>query len=247
LGAVLNYFYLTGKAREIEMVSFIGIKPGLIIGRGERLLPDNLVQVRIPNNAKGNLPEYAFLWTEKSTVENMTTWRMLGDDMAGTLLLRSDLKPPPPALELAKDETLLWIPADAMRNFVPALISPGDMIAFKVPAIPTMAGVPHKAAAGAAAAAGPLQPKPEEPDTAAPPEPAGPTETIGPFKVLAVGNRLGSAEVAQAARLANPHENLLGLRVSKSIAGEQQRADKLWDRLQAVNFRQVGIILLPRP
>lgn len=237
-GAVLNFFYLSSKARDIEMVSFIGVKPDVIIGRGERLVPDNLVEVEIPKNRVGNLKDFAFLWGEEGAVENRTTWRTLTD---GTLLLRSDIKTPPPELELGKDETAMWIPVDS-RAFVPSLVMPGDMVSFRVPALhPGAAMQPTPAAP--AAAAGALQPKPDESDAAATVLPSGPTETIGPFRVLSVGNRLGSADVMRAAKIPQMQENVLTIRVSKSVAGETERADKLWNRLQAVNFRQIGIVL----
>jgi hypothetical protein len=243
-GAIANYFYLSSEARKIEMVSFIGIKPGVIVGRGERLKADSFVPVEIPKNAVGNLRDFAFLWTEKSTVENVTTWRPLADGLEGTLVMRSDIKTPPPELDLGKDETAVWIPVDS-RAFVPALLSPGDMVSFRVPslrwaAVPTPAGKP-------AAAAGELKPKAEEVDVSADAQPAGPTETIGPFKVLSVGNRLGSAEVLRASGGRQAEENVLTIRVSKQVVGEAERAEKLLSRLQAVNFRQVGLVLHGKP
>ena len=41
-------------------------------------------------------------------------------------------------------------------------------------------------------------------------------------------------------------ENVITIRINKSVVGEQELADKLWNRLQATNFRQVGIILHPK-
>jgi hypothetical protein len=233
-GAVLNYFYLAGETQKIAMVSFIGIKPGAVIGRGDRLTTENLTEVRIPKNAVGNLTSVAFLWDELPTVENAATWRTLSDS---ALLLRSDLKTPPPELELGKEETAMWIPVDA-RAFVPSLLMPGDLVSFKVPALHGAAGPPP--------AAGGLRPVAEEQE-GGPPAPTGPTETIGPFKVLSIGNRLGSPQVMQAAKIPPLQENVLTIRVSKLVAGEADRAEKLWNRLQAVNFRQVGIVLHAKP
>ena len=247
-GALLNFFYLSSKAHEKDMVSFIGIKRDVVIGRGERLVPDHLVEVGIPKDAVGNLAEIAMLWSELGAVENRTTWRTLSD---GSLLLRTDLKTPPPELELGKDETAMWIPVDS-RAFVPSLLKPGAMVSFTFPAdprAPTRAVPPAAAPSGAAPPAAGLQPKPEAADAspADPPGLADKPDKIGPFRVLSVGNRLGDTEVMRAAKIPQMQENVLTIRVSKSIAGEEERADKLWNRLQAVNFRQVGIILHSNP
>ena len=248
---LLNYFYLAGEASKMAMVSFVGIKPDAIVGRGERLIPENLVPVEIPANRVGNLKDFAFLWSEKSTIENASTWRTLSDC---SLVLRSDIKTPPPELELGPDERAMWIPVDA-RAFVPSLVRPGDMVYFKVPAGPQMVMDALTSAKTEAA------PKPaDSEDVANAFDPKAPvwgnnaktsvnvieTETIGPFKVLSLGNRLGSADVMRAAKIPQLQENVLTIRVSTKVPGEVERAKKLWSRLQSVNFRQVGIELQGR-
>ena len=52
---------------------------------------------------------------------------------------------------------------------------------------------------------------------------AGPIETIGPFKILALGNRLGSPEVMRAAKMPQLQENVLAIRDAKTRV-EQSRA-----------------------
>ena len=85
----------------------------------------------------------------------------------------------------------------------------------------------------------PLQPKADDADVVQ--LPASQVTIIGPFTVLSVGNRLGDAKVMQAAKIPQLQENVLGIRVSAKVPGEAEKAAILWDRLQAVNFRQIGI------
>ena len=84
-------------------------------------------------------------------------------------------------------------------------------------------------------------PEPKAEDTDVAQMPADQIDVIGPFTVLSVGNRLGEAKLMQAAKIPQLRENLLGIRVSARVPGEKEKADILWQRLQAVNFRQIGI------
>ena len=119
-------------------------------------------------------------------------------------------------------------------SFIPSLVTPGvDWVSFRVPTQAPGARPKPVAVPG-------LEKAPEGED---PPAPLGPTETIGPFKVLSVGNRLGDAEVMRSAKIPQLQENVLTIRVSKKVAGEVEKAEKLSSRLQAVNFRQVEIVL----
>jgi hypothetical protein len=135
---------------------------------------------------------------------------------------------------------------------VPSLITPGDQVSFILPKFqgPTRAGPPKPAAdpakladpaKAAADPAGVPSPEPKAEETDIMQEPVGQTETHGPFTVLSVGNRLGDAKVMQSAKIPQLQENVLGIRVSSRVPGEAQKATVLWDRLQAVNFRQIGI------
>jgi hypothetical protein len=245
-GAAANFYYLNTEAQKKDMVGFIGIKKGVIVARGERLTEDNLVKVEIPANHVGNLKDYACRWEELVGVKDMRVWRTLDSKTDGALLLRSDWKTPPEELELGKDEVIRWIPVDS-RSFEPSLVTPGDQVSFllpKLPAGPTRAPQPKPAAEPGTPLADPSgippsQPKAEEADIAQ--MPANQIEIIGPFTVLSVGNRLGDAKLMQAAKIPQLRENLLGIRVSAKRPGEAEKAAILWDRLQAVNFRQIGI------
>ncbi len=228
-GAAANFFYLNAEAQKQDMVAFIGIKKGAIVARGERLTDDNMVKVEIPANHIGNLKEYAYLWADRIAVKDMPVWRTLDSSSeGGLLLLQSDLRTPPPELNLGKGERAEFIAVP--RNFDTSHLNPGDKISFRVttlaPPGPTPAPRPT-AADGSSTAAGSadLQPKPEEQEAA--PQGIGPSEIIGPFVIVSVGNRLGTLEVMKAAKIAPVQQNLLMIRISPNVPGETERFDKL--------------------
>jgi hypothetical protein len=248
-GAAANFWYLNTEAQKKDMVAFIGIKKGAILGRGDHLTDDNLVKVEIPANRVGNLKDYAFLWDEQIGVKGLPVWRTLDSktdpNTEGTLLLRSDVKTPLKELELGKDEVIRWIPVDS-RSFEPALVNPGDLVSFilpKAPPGPTRAPPPKPAAEPGKPAdpAGTPAPEPKAEDTDVMKLPASEIEAIGPFTVLSLGNRLGDAKVMQSNKIPQVHENLLGIRVSSKVPQEVEKADLLWARMQAANFRQIGV------
>jgi hypothetical protein len=238
LGAVFNYAYLSSRAARDATLEFIVIKKGATVAHGERLNADsatgNIDKMEIPEAHVGRLKDVAILWENRQTVDGMPVWRTLGE---GDFVFREDVKTPPPELDLGQDEDAIWVPVGGTA-YVPSLIVPGEStVSFRVPVLP----------------AGSRSDLPPVADSARRPEAdenqptlAGPTEEIGPFKVLSVGNRLGSAEVMRAAKIPQLQENVLTIRVNKKEAGEVERAKTLWNRLQAINFRQVGIVLHSR-
>ncbi len=214
---VLNWFYLVRQSQQVERVAFIGVRSDQYVERGERLRNEHLVAIQIPRNAVGNLRDFAVPDAARATVLGQAVSRPLH---GGSLLLQADLDTPPPKLSLGQNERIMWIPVDS-RSYVPSLITPGDMVTFKVARMaPTPAGGPAN------------------PETARPAAPPGPVERIGPFKVLSVGNRLGSAEVMQAAKIPQMQENVLGISITPEV---EARADRLWAMVQATDFRSVGI------
>ena len=241
VGAILNYAYLHTESQKLNLVYFIGVKPGTTISAGERLKADSLERVGIPAQNVGNLQEYAILYKDLNTLEGEPVWRMIPE---GSLLLRDDLHTPPQELNLAKGQKLLWIPVDT-RTFVPSLVVPGDMVSFLVSA-PTRAAArpaaaPHSDADGGAAATpgDNANPTPE----AAPAVP-GSVRRIGPFRVVSLGNRLGRPEVMRAVRIPQVQENVMGISVGVKANGDlQDDAQTLWNLLIATNFRAVGVML----
>ncbi|MFQ5793217.1 MAG: hypothetical protein ACE5JI_22325, partial [Acidobacteriota bacterium] len=226
-GGAVNWLYLTSRSREMEKVAFVGI--AVDIQRGQTLREADLVRVEIPRLAVGNLEEFAILYSARQSVVGAPVWRRLE---GGSLLLREDLKTPPQALKFGENERVIWIPVDT-RTFVPSLVIPGDLVSFLVS--PFRSGFPTPA--------DPLDPDNEPP----PPATSGPIDIIGPFKILSLGNRLGSAEVMRAARIAQVQENVMSISVPVDAGGNlAPDAEKLMRILNETNFRPVGVMLHPR-
>jgi hypothetical protein len=228
-GALLNWAYLASRSSQEASVSFVGVKAGQTINRGEILRDDHLTELMIPERWVGNLNELAVLWSAKEAVVGRPVWRTLTGEC---LLLNEDVKTPPESLKLEDGEQIMWIPVES-RAFVPSLIAPGDEVMFLVPRL-TLASHAN-AAADASAEKGGLSPVPFE---------SASTREIGPFRVRALGNRLGSAQVWAAAKIPQLQENVIGISVKPE---EKQKAMALWDLLQATNYRQVGIEKLGPP
>jgi len=231
-GAAFNWLYLTSKSGVVETVAFVGVKPDVDIEQGEILREEDLVPVRIPRGSVGNLEHFAVLYSDLPTVVGH---RVAYSKAGKSLLLQHDLQTPRQELKLADDEVLIWVPVDT-RTFVPSLVKPGDQVEFVV----TSSGFGYPTLAeDADPAAGP--PIPESPPT------AGPIDTIGPFKILSLGNRLGSADVLRAAKVPQTQENVMGIAVKVDQDGNMAaNAQKLMKLLEATAFRPMGIILHPR-
>jgi hypothetical protein len=233
-GAVLNWIYLDTKAQQLEKIEFLCVASGVTIRPGEKFTDDKLAPLAIPKNNVGeNLRKEAILYADRGTVFNMAAVRMHPER---EIILRQDLKTPPAALTLNRDkEVALFIPVDT-RTFIPSLVSAGDVVSFIVGGLPTPAAPPDIDGS-------------EESSSALPALPAAPAnaELIGPFKVLSLGNRLGSAEVLKASGLPQMQENVMT--ISADVVGGQldPKAAKLWKLLQANGFRQVGVVLHARP
>jgi len=248
-GAAINFYYLNAEAQKKDMVAFIGIKKGVLIGRGELVKEENMQKVEIPANHVGNLRDYAYLWDQRVGVkDNMPVWRTLDSKTEGEgalLLLRSDFRTPPKELELGKGEVGACIVVP--RNFVTALVNPGAKVSFRVTTLaapgPTPAPKPSAPAATGATATGAveLQPKPEEPENA--PQTVGLGEPIGPFVVVAIGNRLASPEVMKAGKTAPVQENVLMIRVSKNVPGEEEKYEKLMTLIHRFGVNSYEILL----
>ncbi len=225
-GAVLNFIYLNEKSRDVEKVDFIGIAPGTTIAPGEKFTEDRLTSVPVPQSSVGDLSRFAVLYSDRKAILDLPAARRY---TGGELLLQQDLKTPPPVLALKNEnERAIWIPVDT-RTFVPSLVNPGDMVSFLV-------------------ASGPTPAAPSDTEEASATEPVSPpsgSELIGPFRVLSLGNRLGSVEVLKAAGQSQQQENVMTVSVNIERGNLEPKAAKLWKLLQATNFRQVSVLLHP--
>jgi len=246
-GALFNFAYLASRSRDVEKVAFIGVKEDKIIGRGEPLSEDNLEPVEIPRRWVGKLDEYAVLWSARQTVLGRGVSRPLE---GGSLLLRADLKTPPRELSFGANlapgmqEVAYWVPIDT-RRLVPSLIHPGDMVSFIVSASrgdsPTLAAEarradpPGKADPKAAPAAAPARPPSRDV-----------VDLCGPFKVLSIGNRLGTQDVMQAAKIAQTQENVMTIAVKIENGQMEPEAARLVRVIEQTGSKPLGYILHSR-
>lgn len=253
-----NLIYLQNKARDVEKIAFLGIRPDVTIARGERLAESQLEEVRIPKQWVGNLEQYAYRYSDRHSVIGMAVSRTQNGP---TLLLQQDLRTPPPELKLTPSSTpdtgegLMWVPVDA-KSFVPALLTPGeDMVSFIFftnRAIPTLAPPDRGSASTSPGKSEPGKSEADEPEPADMPaaiaarQPAGSTaEVVGPFKVLALGNRMGSAEVMRAAKIPQTQENMIGIQAKMEGGKLEPKTARLFALLDATNFRQVAVYKHP--
>jgi hypothetical protein len=228
-GAFCNWLYLAAKGHDLDMVDFIGISENAKINPGDKFNETQFIKISIPANAVGNLDKDAFLWSNIPTVVGVAATKSYSP---GEILLRQDVRTPPEMdikRQLAADERVKWIPVDT-RTFVPALVNAGDNVSFIVPRLTT---------------AGP--PPPSDADDDGDKRPPRSTETIGPFRILALGNRLGSQEVLRASGMTASQESTMAIAV-KFVNGEfDEKAQRLIDLLFLTNFQQVQVILHPSP
>ncbi len=126
-GAVLNWFYLEQESSQIEKVNFIGVRDR--VNRGDPIREESLVPMPYPRAVAHEMEEFCILWDERQTVVGRSANRPYSE---GDLVLRQDLKAPPPELKLReKNERAMWIPVDT-TTFVPSLVVPGNDVSFLV-------------------------------------------------------------------------------------------------------------------
>jgi hypothetical protein len=254
VGAGANFYYLNVEASKRDMVPFIGIKKGKIVGRGDKLSDDNMVKIEIPANLVGNLKDFACQWAEYDYLKGKQVWRTLdsSDTEGGLLLMRGDYREPPKDLELGKGERFVGVPVP--KSFTTSLVNPGDRVSFRfmkmlpppglTPAVKSPTPAPTAAAGPAAsvtAGTEALQPKPEEGEAA--PQPSGPAEEIGPFIIVSIGNRLDRAEVMKVAKITPTQENVLNLRMSNNVPGEKERVEKLLNFIHTAGPNSYDVIV----
>jgi hypothetical protein len=226
VGAFCNWMYLAQMGKDMQTVDFIAVSENAKVNVGDKFTREHFIPVSIPGKNLGNLQTAAVKWEALATVVGQPATKPYGP---GEILLWHDLRTPPEMdikRLLAADERVLWIPVDT-RTFVPSLVNAGDNVSFIVPRVggtfPTPAGdeTPGKAPAM--------------------------TETIGPFRILALGNRLGSQEVLRATGQTPSQENVMAVAI-KFVGGEfDEKGQKLLDTLRLTNFQQCQVILHPSP
>jgi len=220
---ILNFAYLNMRSGK-DPTYFVAIAEGVTIAPNERLTEEHFTRVGIPESNVGNLAEVAVQYKDLATVLGMPAWRRLDE---GALLLLDDLRTAPQELKLEPNERAMFV-AVTSREFVPKLVAPGSEIDFVfTEPTPTLAD-------------------PDAPSSG----PSPPSETIGPFKILALGNRLGSSAVHRASKAPQVQENVLTIRVevdedTHQLNEKAQNLRSLLDR--AVSDRGMSMSILLRP
>jgi hypothetical protein len=240
-GALANYGYLSSRSQDLEMVHFLGVKPEVTVNRGDRLQEDQLQRVSIARANAGNLVKFAEPYESLKSVVGCPVYRTLE---GGSLLLRTDTKTPPAELIFGErtrpgeEEVAMGVPIDPAR-IVPSLIKPGDLVSFIV----VKGSVRGPTAASAVPAGiGALTPTPAEPDPVAS---AQEIERIGPFRVLSLGTRLGSSDVARAARQTTVQENVMMVAVRIENGKFEAKALQLLQLMEQSSSRPLGYVLHP--
>jgi len=250
-GALFNWAYLHQKSMEQAMVQFVGIQPNVTVNAGEKLTEEHLAPVAIPAGSVGNLKDFAYLWETRSSLVGRPVYRTL---TGGSLVLRDDLKTPPPELVFAEnlppgeEERVLWVPV-ASNSFVPSLVAPGDLVDFVVSyGGPTPAYLAPSSSNGESSPEGESSGESQSKPTSAPTIRTGKSniEVLGPFKILSLGNRLSSWEVWQAWGKQPANENVLGVSVRLRNGQLEPKAQRLIALLQETGFRNVTVMLRPR-
>ncbi|MCA9113643.1 MAG: hypothetical protein KDA79_01060 [Planctomycetaceae bacterium] len=221
-GAFCNWFYVSRQAGEYERVRFVAVSADAQINMGDRFKESHFATVEIPRANVGNLSRTAVLWRDLPTVINMRATRAY---RGGEILLQQDLKTPARqdlASRIGRDERVMWLPVD-QRTFDAAHVNPGDLVSFQVPALLNGSPVPAGSSAGGSG-----------------------YEIIGPFRILALGNRMGTREVQRAAGGSrNNSENRLAVSVRVDGNRLESKAERISEVLRVTNFQGVQVLLHP--
>lgn len=194
LGTILNWLYLSGKAKSLETQSFLAISSTNEIGAGTEFKPEHFMEVKIPKIHAQGLDSTAFLYEDLPTIVGT---KAVKSYQAGDILLRQDVRTPPLDFELAPNETTLTITVTRISLG----IKPGDQISFFFPTSAPVTGTNSD------------------------------ENQIGPFKIAAIGNQIGSSEVAKAYRLQQTQSNQLTIICRMEGGKIETRAQELLKRV----------------
>jgi hypothetical protein len=220
-GGICNWLYIQKQADRYTRIGFVKVDVAKI-QIGDKLKEGHFAKVDFPQEFLGNIETVAVKWIDLQTIIGQHATR---DYVKNQLVLHEDLKTPPvrPLNEMiGPTEVVMWLPVDA-KSFNPAHVNPGDLVSFRFNnrfKIPTPVGQ-------------------------APPD-AGAVridEIIGPFRILALGNRRASAEVAKASGLRGGAENVIAIGVTKTATGLDAQATRISELLAISNFKGVQVLL----
>jgi hypothetical protein len=182
IGATLNWLYLEQRAREFDVVEFVGIRADTVLQPGDVFREEHFQRVPVAAAAARTLKDSAHLWDERATLVGMPVNRRFE---GGDLVMRADIRTPPPKPRpLAENERSIPVAVDS-RSFVPSLYAAGDRVSFLFSGAPRLAS----------------------PEGGSSPEVK--ELVVGDFEVHSVGDRAASAEVARGANRSYSQENVL--------------------------------------
>lgn len=224
LGAVLNWIYLQNKTRDVESISFLGLREGVTVEPGESFKETDFEPVAIPRKNAGNLQQYVHLYSDLPTVEGYSPTRVY---QGGQLILRQDLRTPPAEIAFkSKDQRMVTISVDP-NKFQAALYNPGDQVDFIIPVI---TGGSETVGNGGS------QPFNRQSDF----------EVVGPFTIAHIGNRLGTQGAALAGRARTGQENTVGIFATWEGDQFDAQTQKLLSLVERVGARGVRVTMHSR-
>ena len=220
LGSVLNWLYLQSKAKNLEMVEFVGVRDNVTIEAGQVLKNSDLISVKIPAKNAGQLQDFVFLYRDIKTVVGIRATRAY---TGGEFVYRSDYRTPPSSLNLKPNERLIPVPVNS-RTFIPEFVDPGDQVTFIVP----KAGV---------------RTSPGRSTKQATPARSTQFDLIGPFTVGSIGNRLGSNRVSRANRGTQSNQRVIGVVVETDGSDQLKgKINTLLNRIQSSNGQDIRVM-----
>jgi len=220
LGAFCNWFYIAQEAARFERELFIAISDSRVINPGDKFTDSDFVPLPIPKGSVGSLEKAAVKWADLRTVVGLMATRAFEPNQ---ILLQSDLEQPPaPDVQsnLGPGEMAMWVPMDT-RSVVPSLLKAGDYVSFIVPT-----GLQTPTPVGSNG-----------------PRPAAAQHVIGPYRVLAMGNRLGTAAKLKAYGNSVTQENMMAIAIKIDAAGELDAAGQELTSAVKVTNSQLQVLL----
>jgi hypothetical protein len=228
----LNWLYLNRAASGLEMVSFVAIKTDTTILPGELIKESHLEEVTMPEKNAEGLLRRAYRWpNDKQTVAGI---RASQKYEGGELVLAEHYKTPSPEIDWQNDQELIWVTLDT-RAIQPALVDPGDLISFIVS---SQKASPQPKSLTPTDASG-IEPRPAKKKKDAYTD----FEKIGPFRIAALGNRRGSADVMKSKRISQVQPNQVAVFLKTDNSGKYLGDSQRLVQMVRTNTRNIGITL----
>jgi hypothetical protein len=222
-GGACNWLYIQNQADRYKRIGFVKVDTSSI-KVGDKFKEGHFARVDFPEEFLGNIETVAVKWIDLQTIVGQVATR---DYSQNQLVLHEDLRTPPsrPLNEMiGPNEIVMWLPVDP-RSFNPSHVNPGDMVSFRFPR-----GTQFPRQVG---------------QNGANDEPIAHDVVIGKFRILALGNRRGSTEVARAAGQRGGAENVIAISVETDGTDVETKAVQISELLAKTNFKGVQVLLHP--